>query len=459
MSRSKLVQGFRRAVRLEFWLSTGAVVLLVAGAFVLAFHFVKPAPPTSLVLAVPGDEGGFRYFARRYQAFIEQHGVTLEIRESAGPEDNLRLLAEPGSDVDAAFVHGDTAGGEGAVSLGSVAYLPLWVFYRGEPVEDFAGLRGRRLAVGEEGSGARVLATRLLQAAGVEGEVELLALERREAMAQLGEGKIDALVMISPADSPIVRRLAALPEVNLLSLSRADAYVRRFPELSKRVLPRGALDLAADLPREDVALLSPAARLAAREELHPALTYLLLRAASETHSRPGLLHDTNDFPAPHLDGLPLSDEARRYYRSGTPLLQRYLPFWAANLVDRLWVMLVPLLAVVIPLTRVLPPLYRWRVRSRIYRWYGRLKEVELQLEENPPRETLEKMLLRMEEIEEAVGQIRTPLAYSDQLYFFRQHVELVRGKILRRLDDASESTMLESAAPAPTTPEWPGTTA
>ena len=439
MTRNKLAQGFRRAVQLEFWLSTTTLVLLVAGAFYLAFHFVAPAPPNSLVLAVPGDEGGFRYFARRYQKFFEQHGVTLELRETAGPEENLRLLTEPGTGVDAAFVQGAAATAEdtAAASLGSVAYLPLWVFYRGEAIDDFAGLRGRRLAAGDEGSGTRALTVELLKAAGVETQVELLALERREAIAQLGDGKIDGLFLISPADSPVVRRLAALPGVRLLSLSRGDAYVRRFPELSKRVLPRGALDLAKDLPAQDVVLLSPSARLAVHADLHPALAYLLLRAASETHSRPGLLHDANDFPAPHLDGLPLSDEAQRYYRSGTPLLQRYLPFWAANLVDRMWVMLVPLLAVVIPLTRVLPPLYRWRVRSRIYRWYGQLKEVELQLEEDQSHEALERMLLRMEEIEEAVGHIRTPLAYSDQLYIFRQHVDLVRGRIMRRLEFVS----------------------
>jgi len=424
-----------RAAQLDFWLTAIPVVLLVVAAFALAFHFVKPAPPKSLVLAVSSDEGGFRFYARRYQEFLAQHGVTLEIRETSGTEENMRLLTATDSPVDAAFIHGepDPASSEGVVSLGDIAYMPLWLFYRGEPIDDFGALRGKRVAAGDAASGTRALVMQLLQAAGSADSVQLLALERRAAIEQLAAGEIDGLFMISPADSPQIRRLAALPGVHLLSVARGAAYARRFPHLTELTLPRGVLDLAADLPARDVTLLSPSAKLAARESLHPALAYLLLRAASETHSRAGLLNGENAFPTPHSDGLPLSEEAQRYYRSGTPLLQRYLPFWAANLVDRLWVMLVPLLAVVIPLMRVLPPLYRWRVRSRIYRWYARLKEVELQLEEKHSAEDLERMLLRMEEIEDAVGHIRTPLAYSDQLYFFRQHLDLVRGRILQRL--------------------------
>ncbi len=425
----------RRAAQLDFWLTAVPVALLVIGAFALAFHFVKPAPPKTVVMAVATDEGGFRFYARRYQTFLAQHGVTLEIRETAGPDESMRLLADPNSGVDAAFVHGgaDSHGVTGVVSLGDIAYVPLWLFYRGAPIDDFAALAGKRIAAGAEDSGTQQLAKQLLEAAGTADRVQLLSMDRRSAIEQLEAGRIDGVFLLSPADSPVIRRLAALPDVHLLSVARADAYARHFPHLTKLVLPRGVLDLAADLPKHEVALLSPSAQLAASEELHPALAYLLLRAASDTHSRAGLLNDANTFPAAHDSGLPLSDEARRYYRSGTPFLQRYLPFWAANLVDRLWVMLVPLLAVVLPLMRVVPPLYRWRVRSRIYRWYARLKEVELQLEDQPSPDTLEQMLLRMEEIEEAVGHIRTPLAYSDQLYFFRQHLDLVRNRILQRL--------------------------
>ncbi|MFY2558199.1 C4-dicarboxylate ABC transporter substrate-binding protein, partial [Corallococcus terminator] len=129
----------------------------------------------------------------------------------------------------------------------------------------------------------------------------------------------------------------------------------------------------------------------------------------------------------------LSSEAQRYYEAGIPLLQRYLPFWAANLVDRLWVMLVPIIAVVVPLFRAVPALYQWRIRQRIVRWYARLKEIEIQLDENPERDMLEDMLKRLEEAEREVNRIPMPLAYAENLYFFREHIEVVRRRLIRRL--------------------------
>jgi hypothetical protein len=228
-------------------------------------------------------------------------------------------------------------------------------------------------------------------------------------------------------------KLTASEGIHLISFARADAYVRRFPYLSKLVLPHGVFDLAGDVPDHDVVLLSPTANLLARDTLHPALAYLLLRAATEVHGGSGMLVQAGEFPAPREAGFPLSSVARRYYQAGVPFLQRYLPFWAAILVDRLWVMLVPIIAVVVPLGRLVPALYRWRVRSRVFRWYGRLKQIELQLEESPDREDLHDMLRRLDETERAVNQIPTPLAYAENLYFFREHVDVVRRRIARRL--------------------------
>ena len=223
--------------------------------------------------------------------------------------------------------------------------------------------------------------------------------------------------------------------VRLLSFARADAYVRRFPYLSKLVLPRGVFNLASDLPERDVVLLSPTANLVAKDSLHPALACLLMRAASEVYGSAGLLDRSDEFPAAREAGFPLSSEARRFYEAGVPLLQRYLPFWIANLVDRLWVMLVPLIAVVVPLGRAVRSLYRWRVRSRVFRWYARLKELELHLDEKPGPEMLEDMLRRLEEIERAVNKVPTPLAYAENLYAFRTHVDVVRRRLLRSIEE------------------------
>jgi hypothetical protein len=263
-----------------------------------------------------------------------------------------------------------------------------------------------------------------------------VALGREESIEQLKQEKLDAVFLVAPAESPAIQKLAAVPGVHVLSFARADAYTRRYTYLTRHVLPRGVFDLAADVPAGDVTLVAPTANLVARDSLHPALAYLLLRAASEVHGTAGMLDKTGEFPAPLETGFPLSSEARRYYESGVPLLQRYLPFWAANLVDRLWVMLVPIIAVVVPLVRAVPALFLWRVRSRIVRWYARLKEIELQLDENPDREALGHMLRRLDEAEREVNRIPIPLSYSENLYYFREHIEVVRRRLLRRLADA-----------------------
>jgi TRAP transporter TAXI family solute receptor len=441
--KTTIKEQLRGTLRRDLWLTLAPTVLIIAAAFAVTFYFVKPAPPKRLVLATAQDEGGFRYFARKYQESLARHGITLELRPTKGSLTNVELLSADEAGADVAFVQGGTAGGENAariVSLGSLSYVPLWVFYRGEPLEDVRGLKGRRIAVGAAESGTRALARTLLAANGVDqAPTELLPLERDAAIEQLKQGHIDAVFLVAPAESPAIQKLAAAPGVRLLSFARAEAYVRKYPYLSKLVLPRGAFNLAADIPERDVVLIAPTANLLARDTLHPALAYLLMRTASEIHGSAGLLDRSGEFPAPLETGFPLSGEARRYYQAGVPLLQRYLPFWAANLVDRLWVMLVPIIAVVVPLGRAVPALYLWRVRSRIFRWYARLKEIELQLEENPRREMLEDMLKRLEETERAVNRIPTPLSYAENLYFFREHIEVVRRRLVRQLSEAPES--------------------
>ncbi len=441
MNRSLLAQRLRGAMRRELWLSIALPTALVIAAFAVASHFVEPPPPRTLTLAVAQDEGGARFYAKKYQSVLAKQGITLKVRATAGTTENLRLLNTQTSGADVAFVQGgvpDVQKTGRIVSLGSVAYVPLWVFYRGENIDDPGALRGRRLGVGAPDSATRDLALHILKLCGAQDPpTQLVSVERAAGIEQLKAGQIDALFVVAPAESPALQKLAASPGVHLLSFARAEAYTRRLPFLSRLVLPRGVFDLVADVPDHDVALLAPTANLVARDDLHPALAYLLLQAASEIHGSAGLLDKTGEFPAPLETGFPLADQARRYFQTGVPLAQRYLPFWAASLADRLWVLLLPVIAVLVPLLRLVPPLYRWRVRSRIYRWYARLKEVELELDEGPSRESLDAMLVRLDEIETAVNHIPTPLAYAENLYFFREHVDLLRRRIGQRLGVAS----------------------
>ncbi|OJH39022.1 C4-dicarboxylate ABC transporter substrate-binding protein [Cystobacter ferrugineus] len=443
MKTDTLKDQLRRTLRRDLWLVLGPSIVLAIAAFAVAFYFIKPAPPKTLVVAAAQDEGGFNYFARRYRDILARHGVTLEIRSTQGSLTSLDMLTGDDAKADVAFVQSGSAAGRpqasNLVSLGGLTHIPLWVFYRGEPMEDVRGLRGKRVAVGTLESGTRALALTLLKANAVDqSPTELLSLERDEALARLKQGELDAVFLVASAEAPFVRKLIAQPGIRLLSFARGEAYVRRFPYLSRLVLPRGVLNLEADLPEQDVVLIAPMASLVARDSLHPALAYLLLSAASEVHGGPGILDRLGEFPAALEGEYPLSEEARRYYKSGPPLLQRYLPFWAANLVDRLWLMLVPIIAVLVPLGRAVPAVVLWRIRSRIVRWYARLKEIELQLEENPGREMLEKMLSGLDEAERAVNRIPMPLAYAENLYFFREHIDVVRRRVTRRLAGAPD---------------------
>ena len=428
---------FRTWSRRDLLIALAPAILLTIAAFAVAFHFIQPAPPKKIVMASGQKEGRYGYYAKQYKEFLARSGITLDIHPSSGALQNMSLLMDENSGIDVAFVQGGTGFGANApdlVSLGSLYYEPLWVFYRGAPMKDLDGLRGKKIAIGAEESGTRALAQQLLAMNGaVMPPTELLPLGGKEAETQLTQGKIDAVLMVAPADSNFVERLTATPGIHLLSFERAEAYTRLFPYLTKLILPRGVFDLANDVPPRDIVLVAPTANLIARDSLHPALAYLLMRAATTIHAGAGVFDREGEFPAPRDTGFPLSEEAKRYYKSGPPLLQRYLPFWAANLVDRLWVVLVPILAISVPLVRMVPPLYRWRVRSRIYRRYAQLKEIELQLDDNADAAILEGFLKRLEEIERSVNRIPTPLAYSDNLYGFRGHVDLVRQRIAKRL--------------------------
>jgi len=382
-------------------------------------------------------DGGYQMFAQRYKEILARDGVTVDLRISAGSQENVSRLLDESSDVEVGFFQGGSAFSANAPnlrSLGSVYYEPLWVFYRGSEIRDFGGLKGKRLAIGPEESGARALALQLLAVnATVMPPTALLPDSGHQANEMLLQGKLDAVFIVGPPESPLVEQLVSAQGIRLLSIERAEAYTRRFPYLTRLILPRGVFDFVGNNPAQDVTLVSPTANLLARDTLHPALALLLMRAAREIHGNPGLLNKIGTFPAPLNSEFPLSSEAERFYTSGPPFLQRYLPYWIAVMVDRLWIILLPALALLVPLARIIPPLYRWRVRSRIYRWYAQLEDVEFELVEDLSPERLRELLKRLDQIESSVNHINTPLAYSDQIYSFRHAVNLIRNRVQSRL--------------------------
>lgn len=329
------------------------------------------------------------------------------------------------------------------VSLGSVSYVPLAIFYEGPKRSRLSGFAGQRIAIGPEGSGTRALALALLKANGIEpgGATSLLPLTGEDAARALTAHEIDAAFLAGDsAQPPVMARLLRTPGVRLFSFDQARAYARRFPYLTDIELPMGAFDLGKNLPPQPVHTIAPTAELVARDSLHPALSDLLVEAAKEVHGRANLLQHAGEFPSPVMHDFPISDDAARYYKSGKSFLYRVLPFWLASLADRLIVLVVPIVVVLIPGARLIPSLYAWRVKSRIYRWYGALIAIErAALDETSTEEERAASLAKLAEIEGAVNRLKMPLAYADQFYVLREHIGFVRARLTQVYDEQSHT--------------------
>jgi len=432
--------------------SLGLVLPVSVVAIGIAFHFVRPAPPSTITMA-SGPEGTVLWtHAEQYRKILARNGVTLKILSSEGSLDNLKRLSAPNSDVDVGFVQGGLSSlveAGNLVSLGSMFYEPLGVFYRGAPLERLSELKGRRIAIGPEGSGARILALTLLEANGIEpkGTTNLLELQGRDATQALLERKVDAAFLMG--DSASTARMLELVHargIRLFDFVQGEAYVRRFRYLSKLELPPGSLDLGRNVPVKPLTLVAPTVELIAQRGLHPALSDLLIEAAREVHGRATLIQRAGEFPAPLEHEYPISDDAARYYKSGKGFAYRYLPFWLGSLVDRLALVLLPLLVVLIPALRLVPTLYGWRIKRRIYRRYGELMALERAALSEPTPEQRAELLKQLDEIEKTVIEIKMPGAFADQVYVLRAHINFVRERLARDADAASHHI---TSPPAP----------
>jgi TRAP transporter TAXI family solute receptor len=410
----------------------GFALLLTLIGFFIAWQFVNPAPPHSLVIATGHMDGAYYLFARRYREQLAQNGVELEIRTTAGSIENLELLRN--NDVDLAFVQGGTgtvADADTLTSLGSLYYEPLWVFYRGEQtLSRITELQNKRIAIGESGSGTHAIAETLLTENFIDTENDnILSIGGAAGAQALLHGDIDALFLVTAPDAPLVQQLLHRQNIQLMSFARAAAYTRLHHYLSAVTLPEGVIDLQANIPPRDTVLLAATANLVARNDFHPALVSLLLQAATVTQSAGGLFQQPGSFPNNANLEFSLNDDARRFYKHGPPFLQRYLPFWTASLIDRLKVMLVPLLTLLLPLIKIMPPTYRWRIRKKIYRWYRELQALDDETHTHPSVENQTKLLQKLDGLEEEVRKVNVPLSYADELYSLRLHIGLVRDTL------------------------------
>ncbi|HEX2113159.1 MAG TPA: TAXI family TRAP transporter solute-binding subunit [Alphaproteobacteria bacterium] len=410
------------------------IALIVAAGFFVAYRLVDPAPSSTLRIATGGRDGAYAAASERYKAILARDGVKLEIVHTAGALENLKLLADPESKIDLAFVQGGTGSPEAMpnlVSLASVFFEPLWIFVRSErPPRNLMELAGKRVAVGVEGSGTRALALELLGSSGVfERATQLADLGGSDAVQALLKGEVDAAFFVTARPTPMLSPLLGARGIRLFNMEHAEAYKFRHQYLTSVNLPAGVISLDPPVPAQNVALLAPAAALVARDGLHPALIDLVLGAAKEVHGRRQLFSSRGEFPSPAYLDFPLERQAQRYLESGPSLLRRYLPFQVAGFVERLWVLVLPLLTLAIPLMRIAPPAYRWQVRRKIYRWYKHLRRLEDDLWSAKDAKAKAALLDRLNAMQRDVGKVGVPLSYAEQLYHLRLHIEFLRQRV------------------------------
>jgi TRAP-type uncharacterized transport system substrate-binding protein len=409
------------------------IAVTVAAIACAAAVILRSVPPRTIVMAT-GPEGGAYFEVGKLYRVALGDDVEVRLVPTAGSPENLALLLDPHSGVSVALIQGGTVGAEDTSdleSLGTLFYEPLWWFRRSE-IRDVgvAGLLGRKISIGAEGSGTRALALELIKRIGIEGQLsEVLALSRQVSAEKLLAGEIDVAFMIAAWDSPVVQQLLADERIGIASYPRADAYVALYPFLNKVLVPRGVRDLAKDRPPDDVILIAPKASLVVRKDLHPAIQYLLLNAATQIHSGPSIFQHAGQFPAAEAVDIPLSNEALRFYKSGPPFLHNYFPFWMAALIGKL-IVLIPILAVLYPIMKSLPHLYDWVMRSKILRMYGELRLLEDEM--TGARSTgrdIGEMIARLDRLQGQANHLRMPVAYVSMLYDLRHHIDLVRERL------------------------------
>lgn len=415
----------------------------IAGAFYFAYQFVEPAPPKELTIMTGREDGAYYRVAQNYAKRLKQHGITLHVKTSAGSVENLRHLNDQESDIDLAFVQGGTAKAtheSTLLGLASVYYEPLWLFLpRDQNIEFITQLSGKRIAVGADGSGTSTITKTLLEANQLlQDQYTAVPLSGKEATNALLSGEVDALFSVGALDSPTIIEMLNNESVQPLSLRRAQAYARRFPFLSPVKLYEGTVSLEHNIPASTLDLVAPAATLVAKESLHPALVSLVMQVATDVHSKGTELAPPGVFPNSQWLDFEQHDEAARFIENGAPFLQRYLPFWAATLIDRLKVMLLPMIALVLPLSRLLPPTYRWRMRRRVYQWYDEVKMIDTAAHDDQSEFSQFDCLTALDEIEAEIRQVDVPLSFHSELYTLRQHTELMRQRILSLADGVSD---------------------
>ncbi|WP_424192276.1 TAXI family TRAP transporter solute-binding subunit [Ampullimonas aquatilis] len=446
------------AILKKIWpyLSVMAAMLV----FVLSWFLGSPLPPKKLVLTAGVEGGAYHAAALQYQALLARDGVKVEVRTSAGAIENLERLLDAKSEHMIGFVQNgllkqadedededsDKVAADKTTlqSVGSMFNEPVWIFVRrahwpqlkSGMLERVTDLAGARVSIGLPRSGTRQVALDLLRINGLgngaqKGGVARQELSAKETAAALKAGEIDAAIMVSGVKSAVIQDLLSAPGIELMNLRLADGYLRHMPSLTKLVLPQGTINFQKNLPTQDVTLLSTTASIVMRSDEHPAIAYLLWKAARQIHEDADILHPAKAFPTlTQPQDFVVNDDVARLYKDGKPFIYRYLPYWAANLLVRLFVLLLPLAAIIFTLADWLPRLQGIYIRHRLFRHYRAIRDIEKRIKAAPDQVTAQALLGELDQVEQQISQMRIPNGFASLQFDVRDHIAFVRGRLL-----------------------------
>lgn len=405
--------------------------------------YADPPPPKRIVMAT-GQYGGFNEdLGKKYAAFFEKNGITLELRQTNGTQENIELLSDRRSLVQAAFGQAGAFNSQEFFeiqSLGAISYQPIWFFYRGDRLkeDDFQEFLTRsnyflnsKISIGVNGSGTYIQAMQILKANGLQESDNFVRLTGFKSVEALKRGDIDAMFICDVYESPNIQKLIEDPNIHLATFPRAEAYTHLFPYMQILSVPQGAFSLRRNLPVKDVKLLAAAVNLLIDASMHPALQFLFLEAAREIGENPTFFSGHSEFPVLVNFGFPESPVSMRYRKNGSPFLMTYLPFWLAEMVNRLIYMMLPLCAFAYPLLLTLPSYRYKRMRRKIDGLYQTLKAYEQELTINFQQDAKYEYLKKLDLLEYRTIRLDIPKSLSNDYYALRASIDYVRNCLNR----------------------------
>ena len=414
------------------------IMLLIIGVSWITLHLFSPAPPKEITILGGPAGSSFQLNAQRYAAIISKHGIKVNVVETDGSDNNLEILQnEKVKKADVGFVQNDSSLDEkeqeiaNLISLGTVWVQPLLVLYRGDQDISYINqLKGKRVALGPEESASHKFVDQVMLENGMKtSDMTTLILEPEDAIKALVDHKVDAIFLTGELVSvERIHEIIDIPGIKVMNFEQATGYTRAFRFLSELDIPEGGFDLGRNVPNRDTKLIGTSVELIARDSLHPALSDLIIEAARQVNGQPNMFREKNEFPKLTEHRIPISEEAKRYFVSGSPFLYKKLPFWLASFLDRIVILILPLLIVLVPASKVIGPIYRWRMRSKIYKWYGELMKIEHDLTQKISKEEGKAVFDEINEIQERVNQVNLPLAFANELYALREHIEYVKSR-------------------------------